>query len=460
MPARTLHKRAAFWALLAPAFVLSCGDKDEDSAVPYCAPTSSAGVDISAVLGDTVTLDGSASGYADGCRADGNGDLVFTWTFDSVPVDSAIDEGALSDNGTASASAPTFVPDLPGTYVLSLEVCDDVSCSDIDLVVATVSSSDGIPTADAGPDATAEVDTRVDLDGSGSSDPEGAALTYSWALSSVPDCSALGSDDLFNSTAAGASVICDCEGVFVASLVVSDGVNWSEPDYVSITCSSGNQPPVADAGDSEALSPCTEETIQLNAFGSYDPEGEELEYVWSLVSVPSTSSADESNLSSTSVANPYFTWDVEGDYTFQLQVYDGELWSAPDIVTLTMQDVSMNNSPVANAGDDQSTEATATCTTSAYVWTCDDCEAQEFELDGSGSYDDDGDEITYNWTDSTGTLTVDSPYSATTVVTTPLTSATYSTGAVHDFDVQLDVADCANSDSDIVTVTVTCTGEK
>ena len=458
MPAPTPQK-SLFLALLVPLFSLSCGDKDGDSAAPYCAPTSSAGIDASVTLGDTVTLDGSASGNADGCRNEGFGDLIFTWTFDNLPVDSALDESALSDNGTATATAPSFVPDLPGTYVISLTVCDDTSCSEIDIVVLTVTSGDAIPIANAGPDASAEVDTRVELDGSESEDPEGAELSFSWALSSVPSCSALGSDDLFNLSSATPTLICDCEGVFVASLVVSDGLNWSDPDYVSITCSSGNQPPVADAGDTETLSPCSEETIQLNAFGSYDPEGEELEYVWSLVSVPPDSAADESNLSATNVANPYWTWDVEGEYTFQLQVYDGELWSAPDIVTVTMQDVSRNNAPVANAGDDQSTEATATCTTSAYVFTCDDCDAQEFDLDGSVSYDPDGDDLTYNWSESTGTVSIESPYSTTTVVTTPVTAATYSTGATHNFNVQLDVADCANSDSDTVTVTVTCTGE-
>ncbi|MCB9764528.1 MAG: hypothetical protein H6739_32435 [Alphaproteobacteria bacterium] len=451
--------RLALPALVAlPLVMASCADKDEDTGTPYCAPTGDAGADQSVAFGNTVDLDGSASGYAENCRQDL--ELTWQWAFDAVPVESAVDAAALTDNGTTTASTTSFVPDVLGTYVISLQVCDELNCSDVDIVVVEVSSTDAPPVADAGADVTTEAGLRTQLDGSGSYDPEGAELSYSWALSSTPDCSQLDSSDLFNQTTASPSLICDCEGIFVASLVVSDGLQWSQPDYASVTCTSGNQAPIADAGDFTVLPPCTEDVIELNGYGSYDPEGEPLEYIWSVVSVPTDSATDDASFDDPSRANPTFAWDVEGDYTFQLEVYDGELWSAPDIATITVQSDDDNTSPVANAGDNQSTDATSSCSSSSYVWSCDDCDPQDFELDGSGSFDDDGDSLTYAWSDPTGQVSIGSPQSASTVVYTPAMASSYGTATRYSWSLELEVADCAYADSDSVTITVNCTGSQ
>lgn len=436
----------------------SCDDKTVESGDPYCPPVANAGVDISTTFGSTVALDGTLSGYPEGCRNDL--ELSWSWSFDAVPVDSAIDESALTDNNTTTASFTNFVPDLPGTDVLSLVVCDDIECSPADLVVVDVSSTDALPVASAGDDVLAQVGVRAELDGTASYDPEGAAIEYSWALSATPECSALSSDDLFNRSSASPTLICDCEGFFVASLIVSDGVNWSSPDYVSITCSSGNQIPVADAGEFESLPPCTDSVIELNGFGSYDPEGSAIEYLWSVVAVPAGSAATDANLSDPTLPNPEFTWDVVGDYTFQLSVFDGEFWSAPDIATITVQESTANRGPIANAGTAQSTDANADCTSQSYVWSCGDCAAQDFELDGSGSFDRDGDNLTYYWTESTGTVQIESPYSSNTIVYSPPVPGSYNTATSYTFSLQLDVADCEQSDSDTVTITVNCTGQQ
>ena len=458
-------RNAMIFALGALSLLSACSDKEEDTGPAYCPPAADAGGDQDALLQDLVNLDGSASSFLDADDPDlvcnQELEIVYTWSFQSAPIGSAVDDGALSDNNSATAVAPSFQPDVVGTYVVGLSVEDEISgvSAQQDLVIITVTSSDGLPVADAGDDKSGEIQTRIELDGSASSDPEGAELEFSWAISSAPDCSDLESDDMFNSNTASPSMICDCAGTYLVELVVSDGVQWSGVDSATVTCTDGDQLPVADAGDSRTMEPCSDAVITLDGFGSYDPEGEPLTYQWSLLSAPSESLTTVADLSDTTVANPEFAWDVAGDYTFQLQVYDGNDWSAPDVVTLTFVDLTTgNNAPVSNAGEDASVDLEADCTTSSYVWTCDDCEATEFQVDGSGSYDPDGDDIGYTWSADDYTLTVQSEAGFKTDIYVPGTAATYGTSTAWDFDINLEVADCSESDTDTVRLTVNCEG--
>jgi hypothetical protein len=433
-----------------------CGGKQDDSAMVYCKPTAAAGENLSVALGQSVTLDGSSSGYADGCQTYSN---TFEWGFDAVPVDSNVDTASLTDNNTANAVNSAFIPDNVGTYVVSLVVCDIVECSDPDLIVLTVSSSDSIPTADAGPDVSAMVDERVELDGSGSYDPENAPIEYSWSLSSGPECSALDSNAIYNPNTDTPAFIPDCEGVFVVALVVTDGVSWSEPDFAAITASSTDQPPIADAGDSATLEPCVGAAIPLSGFGSYDPEGESLEYSWSLIEAPTDSTATDANFDDATLVNAKFTWDLEGAYSFQLQVFDGQYWSAPDVVTYTIQADYQNHPPVANGGGDQTVTVETDCTTSDYTaWSCEDCGDVEFELDGSGTFDPDGDTLDYEWTDIDGGLSMTGAQTTFATATVPSQSSEYDVTVSESFNVSLEVEDCMYSDTDSIVLTVTCTG--
>lgn len=87
------------------------------------------------------------------------------------------------------------------------------------------------PIADAGGDQEVVVGATVTLDGSGSSDPDGDAITYAWSLVSTPSGSAA---TLSGATASAPSFVADVAGTYTVELSVSDGAA-SDADTVSVT---------------------------------------------------------------------------------------------------------------------------------------------------------------------------------------------------------------------------------
>ncbi len=93
--------------------------------------------------------------------------------------------------------------------------------------------------------------------------------------------------------------------------------------------------------------------VALDGTNAYDPDNSPnaLTYLWSLVLKPACSSLTNSNINPNRTANFVgINPDCVGDYTLELQVYDG-LDTGSDTV---VQSVVDNNAPVANAGNDQS----------------------------------------------------------------------------------------------------------
>ncbi len=450
---------AKYLPLVLLTLAAACGrdDTGTESGVPECegGPSANAGPDQTVSLAETVSLNGAASNLCEDVA------YKFVWGFESVPVESEVSDASFTQNNSDDPDTQ-FTPDVEGTYVISLEL-NDVDAGTLtapDIIIVEVASGNQPPMADCGEDQTVAVGDRVSLDGTGSSDPEGARLSYQWALSSVPDESVLGSDDLYNSGAPEATVIPDVPGLYLVALVVTDGINWSEPDYCSVTATSSNRPPVADAGTGGLLPPCSDDEIILNGYGSWDPEGATIAYLWSLISAPKGSKTSDASFDDRTSPTPHFTWDVSGTYSFQLLVNDGETDSAPDVVTYTIQDRSFNNPPVANAGADQSISNSTDCTTSSYTWTCEDCEPDSVELDGTASVDPDGDDVHHVWSEDSGEITFATPYAAFTMATTPSVPAIVGTTVRVSWNVTLHVSDCAASDEDEVIINYACTGNR
>lgn len=193
------------------------------------APVASAGQPQSVVTGQTVTLDGRQS-------TDANGDtLSYAWTLSTRPAGSS---AVLSG---ASGAQPTFVADRDGTYVAALVVTDGKLGSTPATVTVTAGPANVPPVARAGAAQTVTAGTAVTLDGSASSDANGDALTYAWALTSRPAGSFAG---LAGPATARPTFTADVEGTYVATLVVGDGKVSSEPSTVTITAIPANAPSI------------------------------------------------------------------------------------------------------------------------------------------------------------------------------------------------------------------------
>jgi hypothetical protein len=206
---------------------------------------------------------------------------------------------------------------------------DDGDCDDEDAAVypGAFESDDGLdtdcdgveesgPTADAGYSAASGVTTcsPIQLDGSGSTDPEGTLLTFSWELTGAPPTSALTTDDIFDPTDESPYFYADVAGSYTFTLVVSDGGAESMPDSLTITVleRGSNSDPVAAAGADQTISgtstctpisygasfdcdECSSYTFALDAAGSSDADGDQMSYSWTV-----TGGASYATLSTTS----------------------------------------------------------------------------------------------------------------------------------------------------------------
>lgn len=262
-------------------------------------PIANAGPDQTAPAASTVTLNGAGSTDADGDP------LTYTWILVSRPA------GSLATLENRTDVRPSFRIDVPGSYVVRLVVNDGSVNSDPDTV--TISRTNSQPAAEAGRDETTAVGKTVRLDGSGSSDADGNRLQFAWSFESRPAGSAA---VLSNPAGVAPTFVPDLPGRYIVQLIVHDGSAASVPD--SVTISTTNSAPVAEAGRDQSVSPGS--LVSLNGSASTDVDGDSLTYAWSFVSRPAGSIA---SLSDAAAVLPTFTADKPGTYVVQLIVHDG-----------------------------------------------------------------------------------------------------------------------------------------
>ena len=276
------------------------------------APVANAGPNQVVNLETTVQLDGSGSTDVD------SNPLTYLWSLITVPTNST---ATLS---STTAVKPTFVPDLPGTYIAQLIVHDGLVSSTPSTVTITTNPPLA-PTANAGPpQVISHFNTTVQLSGSGT-DPQNFQLTYLWSFTARPTNSAA---VLTGATTATPTFFADLPGTYTVQLIVNDGFMNSIPATVMITTDAA--PPNANAGTAQSVPVGT--TATLNGTASTDFNGEPLTYAWSFNSKPGGSTA---SLTGANTASPTFVPDVAGLYVVQLIVNDGFASSSPVTVNVT-----------------------------------------------------------------------------------------------------------------------------
>ena len=309
----------------------STNDTDTTPTTPVpsnTAPQADAGSAQTIDIGETVSLSGQGSSDADGDA------LSYQWSITSAP------DGSSASISNDTTESPTIIPDIAGTYQLSLIVNDgqvDSSSSTVSITVLEATVNENTPpeiSINYSPSVTLDSSTIVDA--SATTDIDNNELVFAWELTSRPQTSQLSLDD---ETEAQITINFDMTGDYIIELTVNDGTD-SSVDTVTISVTDSqtptpdNQTPNANAGTDQTVN--VEELVQLSGSGSNDADNDTLTYLWSITSLPDGSLTALTEVQKTS-EELQISPDTSGEYTLSLVVNDGQISSTASTVTINAQ---------------------------------------------------------------------------------------------------------------------------
>ena len=354
---------------------------------PNAPPKAVAKISIDGELKDTayipseteVSLDGSSSQDPDGTITG------YTWRRSGGTSGQNV---TLENPNTAT---PTFTTDTlsPGakfiTHIFELTVTDGID-TNIDYVTIVVESPNVNPIANAGNNQEVKSGTQVQLNGSGSYDPNpnGEIVSYNWEWidegSSGNPYIALSDPNIATPTFIADHLIQGSKSITHRfKLTVTNNKNNTNEDIVIIIVDAPNSPPVAILNDNQDV--ISGSTVQLDGSKSYDIDGTINSYLWERIGGTGDSNIA---LSNTNIINPTFVADrvvklnSSVNHVFKLTVTDNEGLMNTDTTIVNI--LSENQSPIANINEYKIVNS-----------------GEEVELDGSSSYDPDGEIVSYTW---------------------------------------------------------------
>ena len=213
------------------------------------APVALAGNDQSVAEGAPVTLAGSASFDIDGDA------IAYSWQQVGGPAVALTGPASATPVFTAPIIGNTGDPGVVATLVFKLTVDDGYPADApadgyqlsnvVDTVTVQITNVNNEPVANAGPDQASDENGAVLLNGAGSSDPDGDALSYAWTQTSGPTVA------LNNASTANPSFMTPFVSAggadLVFNLTVDDGYGGAASDTVIVHVQNANDPPLVSA---------------------------------------------------------------------------------------------------------------------------------------------------------------------------------------------------------------------
>ena len=178
-------------------------------------PVSNAGLNQTTSYNQVVTLDGSASTDSDGTISS------YAW---SQISGTGVELSSPSEQTTIFTS-----PSVEGDLVFRLVVIDDQSASDSDTITISIVNTNINPIAVAGGDQVVGVSELVTLDGSASTDPDGAISSYLWSQISGQAVTLSATNEATTTFTSPTQ-----EDILVFKLLVSDEFGGASSDTVSV----------------------------------------------------------------------------------------------------------------------------------------------------------------------------------------------------------------------------------
>lgn len=372
-------------------------------------PIANAGPNIALTLPNNSTnLIGSGSD-ADGTIS------TYNWIKLSGPA------ATLSNENTAVLSLQDLIT---GVYVFRITVTDNDGAFASDNIQVTVfpTSVNQSPTVSAGNNLTVTLPTNSTSITANASDPDGSIAAYTWTKQIGPTVTIAG--ETTNTLQLSNLVV----GSYTFRINVTDNSGSTSFDEVNITVLplGSNSPPVVNAGIDKILF-LPNNSINLIGLAS-DNDGSISAYSWVKISGPTATITNEAT-PSLSITNL-----VAGQYLFRLTATDNLGITAFDEASVTVFPGTVNQAPIANAGNNQ-TIVLPNASTS---------------LSGSG-FDTDGSIVSYSWTQILGPSSTLSNINSPTLFVDGLTAGV--------FQFQLTVTDDKGATgSGIAQITVVPTG--
>ena len=266
------------------------------------------------------------------------------------------------------------------SLVFQLKVTDSDGNFDTDDVTITVSKQNHPPNANAGNDRRIFSESEVTVTGTGV-DPDGDEITYSWKQISGDSVSFDSSSASISFTAPHVSSG-DTKRV-ILQLTVTDTLDQSDSDRLTLIVVPENNKPTVDAGPDQVID---ENTIGSVFCSAFDVENDPLTYTW-------TSASSDLTIHNPSSPGTTFTApSVVNSKQVELtcSVFDGT-FTVSDSLTVTVEN-TLSLPIVANAGPDQIVN-----------------ENVKVNLDGSNSFDPENQLLHYMWTQTSGeSMVIDS----------------------------------------------------